>query len=310
MAKKKYPISKEFFPFNRFAPPMSRGFVLLAQKCMKIPGLLYRDGQIDVQKRMIPGFRGGEIEIFIISPKGIPSPAPCLVNFHGGGFVFEGYSSHYRLAMAYAKEGRCRVIYVRYRLAPAHPFPCPQEDCYLALCWVHEHAKELGVDPHRIAVGGDSAGGTLSAVSCLMARDRGAAVSPLFQMLIYPWLDERGNSDSCRRFTDTPMWNSSLSGKVTPLINPHPASTPLAYRSPAQAARHDQLPPAYIEVAEFDCLHDDGVVYKQLLQEQGIQVEFHEVKGAMHGFDTVFNAPTSKKMLQKRIAYIRRMFQC
>ncbi len=309
MAKTKYPIRKEFFPFNKFAPPMSRKFVLMAQKFMKTPKLLWRDPELDVQKRTIPGFREGAIEIYIISPQNLPAPAPCLVNFHGGGFVFEGYSSHYRMAMDYAREGRCKVIYVCYRLAPAYPFPFPQEDCYAALCWVYEHAGELGIDPGRIAVGGDSAGGTLSVTSCLMARNRGAGVRPVFQLLVYPWLDGRNTSDSCRRYTDTPMWNSALSRKVTPIINPDPASVPLAYRSPVEAESHADLPPAYIEVAEFDCLHDDGVLYAEILRDNGIAVEFHEVKGAMHGFDTVFNAPTSRTMRAKRAAYIRRMFE-
>ena len=305
----KYPISKEFFPFNLFAPPMSKKFVLMAQKYMKTPGLLWKDSELDVQTRTIPGYQGGEIEVYIITPKDLPSPAPCLVNFHGGGFVFEGYNSHYQMAMAYAKEGRCKVVYVRYRLAPAHPFPVPQEDCYAALCWVHAHAAELGIDPSRIAVGGDSAGGTLSVVACLMARDRGAAVKPLFQLLVYPWLDGRNVSDSYRKYTDTPMWNSTLSKKVGPIINPDPESIPLAWRSPVEAKSHADLPPAYIEVAEFDCLHDDGVLYAKLLRDNGIPVEFHESKGTMHGFDTVFKAPTSQTMLKKRTAYIRRMFE-
>lgn len=308
MAKTKYPISREFFPFNLFAPPMSKRFVLLAQKYMKTPKLLWEDPELDVQTRTIPGYVGGEIELFIISPKDLPAPAPCLVNYHGGGFVFEGYDSHYKMAMAYAKEGRCKTVYVRYRLAPAHPFPHPQEDCYAALCWVHGHAAELGIDQNRIAVGGDSAGGTLSVVSCLMARDRGAAVRPVFQLLVYPWLDGRNESDSCRKYTDTPMWNSTLSKKVGPIINPEPSSIPLAYRSPVEADSHLGLPPAYIEVAEFDCLHDDGVLYAKLLRDNGVPVEFHEVKGTMHGFDTVFNAPTSQKMLRTRTAYIRKMF--
>lgn len=308
MTRTKYPISKEFFPFNKFVPPMSRKFVLLAQKHMKTPKLLWKDPALDVRSQMIPGYRGDEIKVFIISPKNLPTPAPCLVNFHGGGFVFEGYNSHYQMAMAYAKGARCKVIYVRYRLAPKHPFPVPQEDCYAALCWVYDHAEELGIDRNRIGVCGDSAGGTLSVISCMMARDRGAAARPAFQLLVYPWLDGRNCSESYKKYTDTPMWNSTLSRKVGPIINPDPASIPLAYRSPVEAESHAALPPAYIEVAEFDCLHDDGVLYARLLRDNGIPVEFHEAKGTMHGFDTVFNAPTSQKMIAKRIAYIRRMF--
>ena len=87
-----------------------------------------------------------------------------------------------------------------------------------------------------------------------------------------------------------------------------PSTLPLAWRSPVEADSHAGLPPAYIEVAEFDCLHDDGVLYAKLLQDNGISVEFHEVKGTMHGFDTVVHAPTSQAMLKKRTAYIRQMF--
>lgn len=93
------------------------------------------------------------------------------------------------------------------------------------------------------------------------------------------------------------------------MMNPDPSSTPLAYRSPAEADSHAALPPAYVEVAEFDCLHDDGVLYAKLLRDAGIPVEFHEARGTMHGFDTVFNAPTSQKMIAKRIAFIKRMFE-
>ncbi len=308
MLKKKYPISKEFFPFNMFAPPMSRRFVLLAQKHMKTPRFLWKDPQLDVKSLRIPGYQGGEIEVLLLTPKGIEEPAPCLVNFHGGGFVFEGSNSHFRSAMTYAKEARCKVAYVRYRLAPEHPFPVPQEDCYAALCWVHDHAAELGVDPMRIGVGGDSAGGTLTVVSCMMARDRGAAAKPLFQLLIYPWLDGRNVSESYQKYTDTPVWNSTLSRKVTPLINPDPSVMPLAYRSPVEAESFADMPPAYVEVAEFDCLHDDGVLYAKLLREAGVEAELHEVKAAMHGFDTVFHAPTTQRMLEKRVAFLRHSF--
>ncbi len=308
MAKAKYAINKEFFPFNHFAPPMSRAFVSLAQKGMKTPKCIHKDPELDVEKRKIPGYEGGEIEIFIFSPKGISSPAPCLVNFHGGGFVFEGYASHYKMAMEYAKLAMCRVIFVRYRLAPAYPFPYPQEDCYHALTWVYENAQMLDIDPNKIGVGGDSAGGTLSAAVSMMARDRKAKVKPLFQMLIYPWLDDRNDSESNRLFTDTPMWNSSLSKKVGPIINPDPQKTPLAYRSPAEADSHKFLPPAYIEVAEFDCLRDDGILYANLLRNEEIPVEFHETKGTMHGFDTVFDAPTTQKMIKTRAEYLSRAF--
>ena len=308
MAKTKYPISKEFFPYNKFTPPMSKWFVTLAQKGMKVPGFLWKDPDLEVQSRKIPGYQGAEIEVFLLTPRNIEAPSPCLVNIHGGGFVLEGAASHYYMAMTYAKEARCKVVYVRYRLAPKHPFPIPQEDCYTALCWVYDHAEELGIDRTRIGIAGDSAGGTLTVTSCMMARDRGAKVRPLFQLLVYPWLDDRSCSDSYHRFTDTPMWNSTLSNKVGPMINPNPDATPKAYRSPVEAENFEDLPPAYVEVAEFDCLHDDGILYAKLLKEAGVEAEFYESKGTMHGFDTKYTAPTSQAMIEKRVTYMKRMF--
>lgn len=308
MKKTRYPINREFFPYSKFTPPVSRGFLRLAQKGMKMPRFLFRNPDVEARLQRIPGFRDGQIELLILTPKGIPKPAPCFVNIHGGGFVFEGFASHFRHAMTYAKEVGCIVVYVRYRLAPDFPFPYPQEDCCAALDWVHGHAEALGVDRDRIGIGGDSAGGTLSVVSCMMARDRGIGIRPRFQLLIYPWLDGRNVSTSFRKYTDTPMWNSTLSKKVGPLTNPDPSATPLAYRSPVEAERFDDLPPAYIEVAEFDPLHDDGVYCAELLTAAGIPAELHETTGTMHGYDTKINAPTTRKMLDARVAFMRKMF--
>lgn len=309
MAKTKYPISREFFPFNKFTPPVSRRVIALAKKRMKTPGFIYRDPEVEAYSKMIPSYRQGEAELIILTPKGIGTPAPCFMDIHGGGFVFEGAGSHFRHALTYAKQARCVVVYVRYRLAPEYPFPYPQEDCYAALCWVHEHARELGVDTDRIGIGGDSAGGTLAVTSCMMARDRAAELRPLFQLLIYPWLDDRNVSESYHKYTDTPMWNSGLSKNVGPLINPDPSATPLAYRSPVEAESFEGLPPAYIEVAEFDPLHDDGIYYAGLLTAAGLPVELHETKGTMHGFDMKLSAPTTRRMIKSRTDYMRKMFE-
>lgn len=304
----KYPISREFFPFDRFTPPMSPAFVRLAQWGMKEPRFFRRDRSLSVTTHCVP-VKGGEINVDMIAPADLTGEAPCLVCYHGGGFVFRASASHYRHAMTYAREVRCRVAFVHYRLAPANPFPVPQEDAYAALCWVHDNAQKLQVDPARIAVGGDSAGGALAVVACMMARDRGHAVHPVAQLLIYPWLDGRNDSESFRRFTDTPMWNSTLSVKAGPIIHGELDAVPLAYRSPVEADSLAGMPPAYVEVAEFDCLHDDGVLYAQLLCGVGIPAELHEVAGAMHGFDTVVKAPTTQRMLSCRVAYLRKLLQ-
>lgn len=308
MSRAKYPISREFYPLARIKAPLNKGVLRATRVLLGIPRFLFTDPELSVRLLRVPTGDGAHVEVYLMEPTGLPEPAPCLVNFHGGGFVYEGSPSHVRIAMTYAKDAHCKVAYVRYRLAPEHPFPAPQEDCYATLAWLHAHAEGLGIDRQRMAVGGDSAGGTLSAVCCLMAREREAPMRPLFQMLVYPWLDGRNNSASNQRFTDTPLWNSTLSHRAMPLINPDPSATPLAYRSPAQAESHIGLPPAYIETAEFDCLHDDGALYARLLREAGVSAELHETRGTMHGYDTVVWAPTTRRMIAERCAYMRRMF--
>ena len=172
MSKTKYPINQEFFPYSKFTPSVSRCLVNIAQKVRKTPGFIFRDPDVNVRKQRIPSFRGGEIDLLILTPRILQTPAPCMVYIHGGGFVFEAAGSHYRHALTYAKEAHCVIVFVLYRLAPKYPFPYPQEDCYAALRWVIEHAEELGIDRSRIGIGGDSAGGTLTVTSCMMARDR------------------------------------------------------------------------------------------------------------------------------------------
>lgn len=304
----KYPINREFFPLTLFTPPTGRWTIHMAQKYMKVPGFIWKDPDITAESRKIPGYENGEIELLILTPKNISASAPALIHIHGGGFVFDAWRNHYKLALAYAKGAGCRVIFVRYRLAPDHPFPIPHEDCYAALCWVFDHAEELDTDRNRIGITGDSAGGTLTVTSCMMARDRRSEIHPLFQLIVYPWLDNRGNSESNMKYTDTPLWNSSLSGAVTEYTQSDKADMPLAYLSPVEAESVENLPPAYIEVAEFDCLHDDGILYAEKLKEAGIEVELHETKGTLHGFDTKFSAPTTQKMLALRIEYMKKLF--
>ena len=214
---KKYPISKEFFPWNLFAPPISEKFLAMAVPHMKPSKYLWRDPELDVTTHKIISYDGAHITCFVISPQNLPEKAPCLMYLHGGGFVLEAAGYHYSNAMRYAKEVGCRVVFPQYRLAPQHPHPVFFEDCYASFCWAYDHAETLGIDPERIGIGGDSAGATLAVGVCLMARERQHPVKFRFQMLPYPFLDARNISESNRRFTDTPMWNSSLSDRIGPM---------------------------------------------------------------------------------------------
>lgn len=147
----KYKISKEFFPFSHFTPPISEKFLALAVPHMKTPKYIYRDKMLKVSRCEINSFDGENIKCFVMSPKGIDERSPCLIYLHGGGFVLAAAGYHYKNAMRYAKDARCKVVFVNYRLAPKHPHPVFFEDCYAALCWVYDNADALGIDtpPYR-----------------------------------------------------------------------------------------------------------------------------------------------------------------
>ena len=306
----KYQINKEFSPFSHIAPPIRNAKIAgwMGSK-MKPPGWIRRnkDSEVSVTKENIKSFDGNEISVFIIDPYGLEEMSPGLVYYHGGGFFFEGAGYHYKLAKQYALECECRVIFVQYRLAPKYPHPTPSEDCYAALRWTFENAKRLRIVKENIAVGGDSAGGALAAAVCQMARDRGTEF-PLFQLLIYPVTDRRMNYDSCRKYTDTPMWNAKLSVKMWEGYVQDKNAHNVAYASPMEAPSFDNLPTAYIETAEFDCLHDEAIAYANVLQQAGVVVTLNETKGTMHGFDIVEKAPTTKAAVKARIEFMKNLF--
>ena len=306
----KYPINKEYWPYSLMTPPVQNAKVAgFMGSLMRAPGWIWRDREVKVSKRLIESFDGREIELLMFDPcEGSGESAPCLVYYHGGGFFFGAAGYHYKLAKEYVLRVQCKVIMVQYRLAPKHPFPIPAEDCYAAYCWAVAHTDELGLDASRIAVGGDSAGGALAAAVAQMARERNMA-KPLFQLLIYPVTDRKMESDSNRRFTDTPMWNSRLSEKMWAGYLPDATVPNIAYASPLEAECFADLPDAYVETAEFDCLHDEGIDYAKKLQEAGVAVELNDTRGTMHGFDVVAKAPTTRVAVSDRINYMRMRFE-
>ena len=304
----KYKIDKAFFPFSIFKPPISEKFLKMAVPHMKTPKFIYHDKELDVVRHEIKSYDGKKIECFLMSPKAIAENAPCLIYIHGGGFVLAAAGYHYKNAMRYAKKVGCKVLFVNYRLAPQHPHPVFFEDCYAAMCWTYDHADKLGIDRSRIGIGGDSAGSTLAVGVCLMAKDRKHPIQFAFQMLPYPFLDARSNSESCKKFTDTPMWNSTLSKRIAPMTKADRGRPDYVYYSPVEAKSFAGMPPAYIETAEFDCLHDDGILYAEKLREAGIDVVLNETKGTMHGFDIVQSASATKAALKARIQYMKKRF--
>ena len=174
--------------------------------------------------------------------------------------------------------------------------------------WTFENSSRLGLDKNRIAVGGDSAGGALAAAVCQMARDRGTDM-PCFQLLVYPVTDRRMDTESNRKFTDTPMWNSTLSAMMWQGYVQDENLSNIAYASPMEANSFAGLPDAYVETAEFDCLRDEGIAYADALKAAGVEAILNETKGTMHGFDAAGGATVSKNAVARRIQYMKKMFE-
>lgn len=251
---------------------------------------------------------GTPVRLTRYRPKGLDWAAPCLVYFHGGGFCVRDAGYIHRYAAPYAEGARCEVVFVHYRTADIAPFPTPFEDCYAALRWVWENAPRLRLDRARIAVGGDSAGGALAAACALRSRDEDGP-RLCFQLLVYPVTDSRMGAASMRKYTDSPMWNAKLNQKMWELYLREGDHGMSQYAAPLLARDFSNLPPAYVEVEEFDCLHDEGIAYANALEKAGVEVQIEDVKGTFHGFDFLADKEIAKAMAEKRIQALRDAFR-
>lgn len=248
-----------------------------------------------VEDRTIPG-PAGDIAVRIYTP-GEQRLYPALVYFHGGGWVICDLDTHDGICRSLANLANCIVISVDYRLAPEHKFPAAAEDCFAATQWVADNAASIHGDASRIAIGGDSAGGNLTAVVSQMARDAGGP-RLAFQLLIYPATDMRmntpsmdENADGYYLTKDDMIWfmGHYLNSDEEKL---HPVASPFLAENLAG------LPPALVITAAYDPLRDEGERYGQRLKEAGVPVTISRYDGMIHGF---FNMPfdTTRQALQE-----------
>ena len=234
-----------------------------------------------VEDRVIPG-PAGDLPVRIYTPDA-PSPRPVVAFFHGGGFVICSVETHDGLARRLANALGAVVVSVEYRLAPEARCPAAAEDCYAATQWIHEHATELGADPARLMVAGDSAGGNLAAVVSLMAREQGGP--PIMgQVLVYPVIDA-----AC----DSPSYTENAEGYFLTAPGMHwfwahylgpDGDGTHQNASPIRASDLSGLPPAVVITAEFDPLRDEGEAYADALEAAGVPVVARRYDGMIHGF--------------------------
>ncbi|GGN07501.1 esterase [Lentzea pudingi] len=263
---------------------------------------------IDVRDETVPGPSGApDVRVRVYGRAGRENPVPGLVYIHGGGFIIgsvEMFESH---VLKLVDELNIVVVSVGYRLAPEHPFPAPVEDCYAALTWTAAKAVELGIDPARLGVGGESAGGGLTAGTVLLARDRGGP-ELAFQLLGIPELDDRLDTESMRDYVDTPLWNRpNAIYSWTAYLGTEPGGDDVSpYAAPARATDLTGLPPAFVTTCQYDPLRDEGVEYARRLAHAGVPTELRLYPATFHGSSLIESAEISRRMFADEVEALRR----
>ena len=252
--------------------------------------------------RTVPG-PGGDIPVRVYAADG--DNLPVLVYFHGGGWVVGDIESHDGTCKQLLAElGDAVVVSVDYRLAPEHKYPAAADDCYAVAAWVAENAEQIGGNGSRIAVCGDSAGGNLSAVVALMARDRGGpqiAAQVLHVPVTdhnYEWQSYTDNAEGylLTRASMVWFWDHYL---------PNAAAGQEAYASPYRADNVSNLPPALVQTAEYDPLRDEGEAYGERLREAGVEVDIHRYDGNIHDPFMMFAVnPAGIEALKEAAAFV------
>lgn len=254
------------------------------------------------------GDDGVKIRLRTYQPLKSIHATPVLIWMHGGGYIIGKPEMEDAICIQFMCELGISIVSVDYRLAPKHPFPAGLEDCYSALLWAKENADSLGFDVNRMAVGGTSAGGGLAAALAQLAFDR-QEVSPIFQLLTYPMLDDRTVLRADIDDSNSPTWShkNNKFGWESYLGKNYSAENPPKYAVPARRSDLSGLPKAWIGVGTLDVFFDEDTAYAQKLKEAGIACDLEIVQGAFHGFDAFDHSlPLVQEFRKSQISALRK----
>ncbi len=260
------------------------------------------------ERVMVPGRDGApEVGLDVYRPGDAAGPVGCIYHIHGGGYVMGAAAEMEFFLRPMAQELGCAIVSVDYRLAPETPHPGPVEDCYAGLAWTFAQAERLGVDPARIGVLGQSAGGGLAAGLALLARDRGE-YRLAFQHLVYPMIDDRTCTGAAHPVAGEFIWNrGSNHFGWSSLLGQEPGGADVSpYAAAARAADLAGLPPTYIMTGALDLFVDEDLDYARRLIAAGVPTEVQVYPGAFHGFDASPDAAVAKRARADRNAALAR----
>jgi len=280
-------------PYNKLIIRCANIFQVISFHLTRIPdGVIHRNIAIE-------GHKGLKFKVEIFEPSHAKEKLPCLIYVHGGAFSYKASAYHKKLACMYAMEAECRVYFPDYHLTPEYPYPAAYEDVLALYKWLMEHSGE------KIGVAGDSAGASIAALIC-NRYEREGLKRPCLQMLVYPSTEADLQTDSMKKFSDTPLWNSKNNKRMwlyycRKMEDRYDAS-------PMHSGLPSIIPDTYIETAEYDCLHDEGVLYGKRLREAGANVEINETKGTIHGYDSAINTRIAIRNIKKRILFLKKGF--
>ena len=263
---------------------------------------------VEVTDHHIDGFDGHQVMVRTYRPAERRENSPGLYWIHGGGMILGSVDMNDVSCAEIAQTLNVVVASVEYRLAPEFPYPVPMEDCYSGLTWFFDQAEAFGLDTSRIAIGGASAGGGLAAGLALLARDR-RQVTPCFQLLTFPMLDDRNETPSSHMIDDARVWSRAANeaGWDAYLDGDNGADDVPAYAAPARAIDLSGLPPAIITVGSFDMFLDEDIAYGQALLQAGVPCELHVYPGAFHGSNGfVAHADVSQRWHRDEMAALER----
>jgi len=229
----------------------------------------------------------------------------AVIYIHGGGFMIGDLDAEHPRCLEMCFEASVTIISIDYRLAPEHKFPNGFDDCFEVIDWIFNHATELQIDPAKIAIVGCSAGGCLATGVVLKRRDLGL-ILPIFQMLIYPVLDDRMDTESMRQFEKMPVWNTISNKHMwNHYLDKSLGCDELAYSVPARITNLCGMPSTYIVAAELDPLRDEAIEYGRRLLGSGVQTEVHVFPGVFHGFDTLSSSKVSLRARYEQYLALR-----